>query len=45
MMWRQVAAVGLGEAYRGHGEDGTLATALVVDDVLLHLSLSMPTGG
>jgi hypothetical protein len=42
--WRQVETVGLGEAYRSE-DDGTLATALVKDDVLLHLSLSVPIGG
>jgi hypothetical protein len=42
--WRQVETVGLGEAYRAQDDDGTLATALVKDGTLLHLSLSMPTG-
>ena len=37
--WQQV---GLGEAYRARGEEDTLATALVVDDTLIHLGMSMP---
>ena len=45
MMWRQVETVGLGEAYRAQDHDGTLAAALVKDGVLLHLSMSTPTGG
>ena len=41
--WRPVPTVGLGESYRARGgDDGMLATALVVDDALLHLSMSMP---
>jgi hypothetical protein len=38
-----VATVGLGEAYRATGDDGTLASALLVDGALVHLSMSMPT--
>jgi hypothetical protein len=42
MRWQEAATVGLGTAYRGVGGDGSLATALVVDGTLLHLSLSIP---
>jgi hypothetical protein len=42
LRWQQVTPVGLGEAYRASGDDGTLAAALVVEGVLLHLSMSMP---
>ena len=41
MRWERVDSVGLGEQYRGH-DDGMLATALVVEGVLLHASMSMP---
>jgi hypothetical protein len=37
--WQQVETVGLGEAYRATGE--AIATALVVDDVPIHVSVSM----
>jgi hypothetical protein len=40
MGWRQVATVGLGEAFRAQDDDA-LATALVVDGVPIHLSMSM----
>jgi hypothetical protein len=43
MRWRQVESVGLGELYRATGDDGTLATALVVDGVPIHLSIAAPT--
>jgi hypothetical protein len=42
MEWQQVNSVGLGERYLAQ-DDGTLATALVVDGTLLHLSVSVPT--
>jgi hypothetical protein len=43
MQWRQVEpVVGLGEAYRGGGDDGMLSTALVMDGTLIHLGVSMP---
>jgi hypothetical protein len=42
MRWSQVATVGLGEARRAIGDDGSLAAALVVGGTLLHLSLSIP---
>jgi hypothetical protein len=41
MRWQQVDPIGLGEKYRAH-DDGNIATALVVDSTLLHLSVSMP---
>lgn len=44
MKWRQVDSVGLGEAYRATDDD-SLATALVVDGVAIHVSVSMPTMG
>jgi hypothetical protein len=44
MRWRKVDSVALGETFRARGDDGTLATALVADGTLLHLSLSMPIG-
>jgi hypothetical protein len=43
-VWRQVDSVGLGEAYRATDDD-SLATALVVDGVPIHVSMSMPTMG
>ena len=43
MRWQKVATIGLGEGYRAQGQDGTLATALVVDGVPVHVSVSMPT--
>ena len=42
MTWRRVETVGLGEAYRGQDDDGTLGNALVVDGMLLHLNMSTP---
>ena len=39
---QQVTSVGLGKSYRATGDGGSLATALVVDDTLVHLSASMP---
>jgi hypothetical protein len=42
MQWRQVEPVGLGEAYRGGGDDDILATALVAGGELIHLGMSMP---
>jgi len=42
--WQKVEpAVGLGEAYRARDNDETLATALMVDNAILHLSMSMPS--
>ena len=38
--WEQVPTVGLGEAFRAQDE-GALATALVLDGALVHLSLSI----
>jgi len=40
--WREIPTVGMGAAYRARGDDGTLATALVLDDILVHLSVSAP---
>lgn len=40
--WRQVGSVGLGQCHRAQDGD-MLATALVVDNSLVHLSMSMPT--
>jgi hypothetical protein len=41
--WQKVEpVVGLGEAYRGRGDDDTLATALVTGGTLIHLGMSMP---
>ena len=45
MSWRRVESVGLGEAFIARGDDGTLATALVLDDTPIHISVSMPTPG
>jgi hypothetical protein len=45
MVWRRVESVGIGEAYRATGSDGTLASALVVNGTPIHVSMSMPTGG
>jgi hypothetical protein len=43
MRWRPAGPlVGLGEPYCARGDDGVLATALVVDGRLLHLSMSVP---
>ncbi len=43
MKWRQVEpVVGLGESYRARDNDDTLATALVKDGTLVHLSMSVP---
>ena len=41
--WQRLDPVGLGESYRGRGDEGTLATALVAGDTLVHLGVSMPT--
>ena len=38
--WQRAATVGLGESYHARGKCNTLATALVVDGTLLHLSMS-----
>ena len=43
MRWQRAQAVGLGEACRAAGDDGTLATAVVVDGVPIHVSESTPT--
>jgi hypothetical protein len=40
--WNQVETVGVGEAFRATGDDGSLAAALVVDGVPIHVSVSMP---
>ncbi len=40
--WEQTPAVGLGELHHARAADGALATALVVDNVLVHGSVSMP---
>jgi len=40
--WKRINSAGLGERYLAQ-DDGMLATALVVDGVLLHLSVSVPT--
>ena len=45
MVWRRVESVGLGETYRATGNDGTLATALVMNDTPIHVTMSMPTIG
>ena len=42
MRWREVATVGLGQSCRAADSDGSLATALFVDGVPIHLSVSMP---
>jgi len=43
MRWRPAEPlVGLGEPYCARGDDGVLATVLVVDGRLLHLSMSVP---
>ena len=42
MRWQQMESVALGELYRATGDDGSLATALVVDGSLLHVSMSAP---
>jgi hypothetical protein len=41
--WQRLDPVGLGESYRGHGDDGILATALVAGGGLIHLGVSMPS--
>jgi hypothetical protein len=43
MRWERINSVGLGEAYRAPNNENELATALVVDGTLLHLSVSVPT--
>ena len=45
MRWQRVESVGIGEAYHARGDDDSLATALVVDGVPIHVSVSMPTMG
>ncbi len=40
--WEPTLAVGLGELHHARTADGALATALVVDNVLVHGSVSMP---
>ena len=42
MKWQRGESVGLGEAYHARGDDDTLATALVMDGVPVHLSVSAP---
>jgi len=42
-VWERAATVGLGEAYRSTGEDGSLATALVADGTLIHMSMAAAT--
>jgi hypothetical protein len=44
MRWQRVESVGLGESFIARHDD-TLATALVVDGVPIHISVSMPTLG
>jgi len=39
--WERINSVGMGEAYRAQNDEGELATALVVDGTLLHLSVSV----
>jgi hypothetical protein len=39
--WEPMASIGLGEHYRALGDDGMVATALVVDNVPIHLAMSM----
>jgi hypothetical protein len=44
--WKRIEpAIGLGEAYRAREDDGSLATALFMDGVPVHMSVSMPTIG
>jgi hypothetical protein len=44
MRWQKVEpVVGLGMAYRARDNDETLATALVLNDSTVHLSMSMPS--
>jgi hypothetical protein len=45
MRWQRVKSAGLGEAYHARDDDGSLATALIVDGVAIHVSVSMPTIG
>ena len=45
VQWQRVKSVGLGETFRAAGDDDSLATALVVDGVPIHVSMSMPTIG
>ncbi len=46
MRWQRVEPViGMGETYRATGNDGSQATALVMDGVAVHLSVSIPMGG
>ena len=41
--WRRgESVVGMGEMFHARDDDGTLATALVVDDSIVHLSMSAP---
>ena len=44
MRWQKIEpVVGLGESYQARGNDDTLATALVLNDSIVHLSMSMPS--
>jgi hypothetical protein len=44
--WKRIEpAIGLGEACRAREDDGSLATALFVEGVPVHMSVSMPTIG
>jgi hypothetical protein len=44
MRWQKMLpVVGLGGAYRARDNDDTLATALVLNNSIVHLSMSMPT--
>lgn len=43
MRWRRVeSVVGMGEVFNARGDDGTLATALLLEGSLIHLSISAP---
>ena len=43
MRWRRVeSVVGMGEVFHARDDDGTLASALMVDGSLIHLSVSAP---
>lgn len=42
LAWRQMEAVGLGEEYIAEDRNGDLATALVVNGVAVHISISAP---
>jgi hypothetical protein len=43
MRWQRLNPVGLGESYRGCGDEGILATAVVAGGGLVHLGVSMAT--